>query len=42
MKFNWNADDYAKNTSAQQQWAEELFAVLRGLHAPSFQFWYQS
>jgi trans-aconitate 2-methyltransferase len=28
MKYNWNADDYAENSSAQQQWAEELIAKL--------------
>ena len=27
-KHNWNADDYARNSSAQQQWAEELIAKL--------------
>lgn len=28
MKFNWNADDYAGNSSVQQMWAEELIAKL--------------
>jgi trans-aconitate 2-methyltransferase len=28
MKQNWNANDYAKNSSAQQQWAQELIAKL--------------
>lgn len=28
MKYAWNADDYAKNSSAQLQWAEELIAKL--------------
>jgi trans-aconitate 2-methyltransferase len=27
-KQNWNANDYAKNSSAQQQWAQELIAKL--------------
>ena len=28
MKQNWNADDYAKHSSIQQQWAQELIAKL--------------
>jgi trans-aconitate 2-methyltransferase len=28
MKQKWNAEDYAKNSSAQQQWAQELIAKL--------------
>lgn len=28
MKQNWNADDYARHSSAQQEWAEELIAKL--------------
>ncbi len=28
MKQDWNADDYAINSSAQQQWAQELIAKL--------------
>ena len=28
VKHIWNADDYAKNSSAQSQWAEELIAKL--------------
>ena len=28
VKYSWNADDYAKNSSAQLQWAEELIAKL--------------
>ena len=28
MKQEWNADDYAINSSAQQQWAQELIAKL--------------
>ena len=28
VKYNWNADDYAQNSSAQLQWAEELIAKL--------------
>jgi trans-aconitate 2-methyltransferase len=27
-EHNWNADDYAKNSSAQLQWAQELIAKL--------------
>ena len=27
-KHNWNADDYAKNSSAQLEWAQELIAKL--------------
>jgi trans-aconitate 2-methyltransferase len=27
-KHNWNADDYAKNSTAQKQWAQELIAKL--------------
>ncbi len=27
-KWNWNAEDYAKNSSAQLQWAQELIAKL--------------
>jgi trans-aconitate 2-methyltransferase len=27
-KQNWNADDYARNSSAQQQWAQELIGKL--------------
>lgn len=27
-QFNWNADDYANNSSAQLQWADELIAKL--------------
>ncbi len=27
-RYNWNADDYAKNSSAQLKWAEELIAKL--------------
>jgi trans-aconitate 2-methyltransferase len=28
MNQNWNADDYARNSSAQLQWAQELIAKL--------------
>jgi trans-aconitate methyltransferase len=28
LKHNWNADDYANNSSAQLQWAEELISKL--------------
>jgi trans-aconitate 2-methyltransferase len=28
VKHNWNADDYANNSSAQLQWAEELITKL--------------
>jgi len=27
-KYDWNADDYAKHSSAQQEWARELIAKL--------------
>jgi len=28
-KFLWNAKDYAKHSSAQQEWARELIAKLK-------------
>lgn len=27
--YRWNAQDYAQNSQAQQQWANELIALLR-------------